>query len=141
MDTPEDGKDNRYPERVTDQAKYFGVSVERAVQIGNEAEEFTARTLSAKPFTVYTLWQDAHGSSKKQRFYGFVVTDKGSLSSLLVRNGPARIYGKRITLPDGTDSRAYLKKLEGLKEKAVKLKVGGWGSFSPASKFESAEKH
>jgi len=47
---------------------------------------------------------------------------------LLVSNGLARIYGKRITLPDGTDSRTYLAKLEALKEKATALKVGGWGS-------------
>jgi len=49
-----------------------------------------------------------------------------NLAELLVKNGLARIYGKRITMPDGTDSRAYLEKLGKLEQSAKQQKVGGW---------------
>jgi len=126
VDTPED--DDGFPDRVADQAAYFGISSEKSLKLGHTAADFSTKILSEKPFTVYTLWQDALGAGSQQRFYAYVVTDKGPLCELLVSNGLARIYGKRITLPDGTDSRTYLAKLEALKEKATALKVGGWGS-------------
>lgn len=66
------------------------------------------------------------GSSKKQRFFAMIEVDGKWLSSMLVENGLARIYGKRIQLPDGTDSRTYLDTLEKLKESAMKDKKGGW---------------
>jgi len=126
VDTPED--ESRFPDRIAEQAAYFGISSEKSLKLGHTAADFSTKILSEKPFTVYTLWQDALGASSQQRFYAYVVTDKGPLCELLVSNGLARIYGKRITLPDGTDSRTYLAKLEALKEKAMALKVGGWGS-------------
>ncbi len=127
VDTPEDGSDKRFPERVAEQAAYFGVSQERAFQVGDEAARFTAKTLGAKPFTIWTLWRDALGSSKRKRFYAMVEVDGRWLSSMLVENGLARIYGTRIQLPDGTDSRTYLEKLAELKAKAIAEKRGGWG--------------
>ena len=126
VDTPED--ENRFPDRVAEQAAYFGCTSERALEIGAMAAEYTTELLKQKPFTVYTLWQDALGSSKQQRFYAIVETGKGNLAELLVSQGLARIYGKRIQLPDGTDSRTYLEKLAGIKEKALGLKLGGWGA-------------
>ena len=39
------------------------------------------------------------------RYYAVVFTAEGNdLAELLVRNGPACIYGTRTPLPDGTDS-------------------------------------
>lgn len=126
VDTPED--ENRFPDRVAEQAAYFGCTSERALELGAMAAEYTTELLKQKPFTVHTLWQDAMGASKQQRFYAIVETGKGNLAELLVSQGLARIYGKRITLPDGTDSRAYLEKLTALKEKALSQKLGGWGT-------------
>ena len=48
VDTPEDAADTRFPERVAEQAAYFGVSPERAFQLGDMAAEFTSKVLSAK---------------------------------------------------------------------------------------------
>ncbi len=126
VDTPEDGKDTRFPKRIADQAGYFGMTAETVVKLGDRAAEFTAEKLSKKPFTVFTLWQDALGASKKQRFYAYIITDEGPLCELLVSSGLARIYGKRIQLPEGMDSRAYLQKLGGLEAKAKAGKLGGW---------------
>lgn len=127
VDTPEDGKDQRFPARVAEQAAYFGVSQERAFKLGDEAATFTKKVLSAQPFTVWTLWQDALGSSKRQRFYALVEVEGRLLTSMLVEEGLARIYGKRIQLPDGTDSQHYLKTLAKAEEKARLEKKGAWG--------------
>lgn len=128
VDTPEDGKDTRFPERIAEQAKYFGVSVDRVQELGHEAAEFTKKKLSAKPFTVYTLWQDAMGSSKKSRYYAMVEVDGRWLTGLLVQNGLARIYGKRITLPCGTSSREYLAILKASEDSAKRERLGGWST-------------
>lgn len=129
VDTPED--ENRFPDRVAEQAAYFGVTPARALRLGGEAAKFTMRELGAKPFTVYTLWQDALGSSKQKRYYGHVVTGKGPLCEQLVRHGLARIYGKRIQLPDGTDSPTYRARLAALEEEARAQKLGGWKPETP----------
>lgn len=126
VDTPEDTADQRFPARITEQAAYFGISYEAVLQIGDAAQTFTRETLSAAPFTVWTCGQDAMGASKQPRVYGIVETPKGNLAELLVSNGLARIYGKRITLPDGTDSRTYLAKLSALEAQAKSAGRGGW---------------
>lgn len=129
VDAPEDSADSRYPERLADQAAYFGVSPARAAKIGDEAAEFWATAL-AKPFTVFVCGQKAPGSSSRQRYYAMIETAEGKwLSSALVENGLARVYGKRIQLPDGTDSRTYLQKLGALEAEAKGAKRGGWGSL------------
>lgn len=128
VDTPEDGADTRFPDRIAEQAAYFGMTSKEVVKLGSEAAEFTTKKLSEKPFTVYTLWQDALGSSKKQRFYAYIVADEGPLCELLVSNGLARIYGKRIQLPDGTDSRTYLQELGKLEATAKTENRGGWAN-------------
>ncbi|HEY8900587.1 MAG TPA: thermonuclease family protein [Chthoniobacterales bacterium] len=127
VDTPEDSADQRYPERIADQSKYFGVSTTRALQLGDEAATFSSKTL-AKAFTVWTCWQKAPGASSRQRYYARISTPQGDLGELLVANGLARIYGKRITLPGGTSSRDYLDKLRAIESKAKAEGEGGWSA-------------
>ena len=97
-------------------------------RIGDAAALFTQKALSAAPFTVWTCGQDARGSSSQQRLYGIIRTGQGDLAEMLVKNGLARIYGKRVTLPDGTDSRAFLAKLGRLEDQAKLARLGGWGA-------------
>src|SRR2546430_907125 len=49
VDTPEE--ERVYVDRVVEQASYFGISTDAAVEIGREASEFTKRAL-ARPFTI-----------------------------------------------------------------------------------------
>lgn len=129
VDTPEDSNDRRYPERIADQARYFRVTTEQALALGDEASSFTSKVLS-KPFVVWTCWQKAPGASSRQRYYAMIEVSDGSdgrwLISMLVESGLARIYGKRITLPCGTSSRDYLALLEALEDSARRRGVGGW---------------
>lgn len=126
VDAPEDSADTRFPERIADQAEYFGVSPQRVVRVGDQAAAFTRRTLTNEPFSVFVCGQRAPGRSAKQRIYGLVQTNVGDLGELLVRNGLARIYGKRITLPDGTSSADYRAKLHRMEQEARSNRLGGW---------------
>jgi len=106
VDTPE--TDSRFPARVADQAADMGITPDQALKLGKKATEFTTKTLGSGPFTIWTCGQKALGSSKLQRWYGMIETKDGWLDQLLVKNGLARIHGKRITVPDGRTSREYL---------------------------------
>ena len=129
VDTPEE--ERVYADRIAEQAAYFGISADAALEVGKEAGEFTKRTL-AKPFTTYTRWRRALGRSAIWRYYAIVVTADGhDLNELLVSNGLARIYGTRTPLPDGRDSREYLAHLHELENEAKAAKRGGWGIVQP----------
>jgi endonuclease YncB( thermonuclease family) len=103
VDTPEE--ERVYADRIVEQAAYFGITPDVAIQIGREASEFTKRALT-KPFTIQTRWRPALGRSAIWRYYAIIVTADGhDLNELLVSAGLARIYGIRTPLPDGRDSR------------------------------------
>jgi hypothetical protein len=51
VDAPEE--ERVYADRIAEQAAYFGISTDAAVEIGREASEFTKEAL-AKPFTIHT---------------------------------------------------------------------------------------
>lgn len=109
--------------RSDDQAAYFGLTREQAVELGKEAKEFTARMLST-PFTIQTRWRQVFGP---KRYYACVYTADGSdLAELLVKHGLARIYGTRTALPDGRNSRLYLSQLRDLEATAKQVQLGGW---------------
>ena len=90
VDSPE--TDATLADRLDEQAKYFGITVAQALQVGEMAKTFTVEKLS-HPFTVYTCRQDALGRSKKERFYAIVQTGNQDLAEELVKNGLARIHG------------------------------------------------
>jgi endonuclease YncB( thermonuclease family) len=69
VDAPETNK--RYPDRVKEQAAYWDISEEQALQIGAQASKFSAELLK-KGFTILTKREDARGQSRIQRFYAIV---------------------------------------------------------------------
>jgi endonuclease YncB( thermonuclease family) len=125
VDTPEE--ERVYADRIAEQAAYFGITPDAAIEIGRAASEFTKQALT-KPFTIYTRWRRALGRSAIWRYYAIVVTADGrDLNELLVSAGLARIYGTRTPLPDGRDSRTYLAHLHELENEARAAKRGAWG--------------
>lgn len=124
VDTPE--AETAYRDRLDQQAAYFGIARERAVEVAHEAAVFTEKRL-ATPFTVWTRWRSALGRSALGRVYCIILDGNGEdLNEALVRNGLARIYGTRTTLPDGRDSRAYRDHLAELEAKAKQEGLGAW---------------
>ncbi len=114
------------PERLIDQAKYFGLSVPQVIEIGLDAKKFVDAKLS-EPFSVVTRLAEGLGRSKVQRIYGFVRTKEGDLGEQLVANGLARIHGTTAAPPGGSTSADEHEKLAQLENEAKRQKVGGWG--------------
>jgi len=124
VDTPE--CDNNYPKRIKEQSKYWKISKKETIKLGKNAKKFTKKMLDKK-FTVVTCWEDARGSSKKQRFFAFVKTSSGNdLAELLVSNGVARIYGMWADHPTGFNSKKLKENLKKIEKNAKKSEIGGW---------------
>lgn len=124
VDAPE--TDEMTPPRLVEQAKYFGITVPQAIEVGLAAKEFTRQKLS-HPFRVFTRMSDAMGRSKLERFYAFVQTKDGDLGEQLVRNGIARNYGFKAVPPGLRNSRPELEKLQQFEDQARQERIGGWG--------------
>ncbi len=124
VDAPE--TDMRIPDRVAEQAKYFHVTIQSALQIGLEAERFTRKKLS-RPFTIRTRKQDARGRSRRPRYFAVVQTETGDLGEQLIANGLARVYGAASGPPGMSTPEVEWRKLNQLEHKAKKQKIGGWG--------------
>src|SRR5437764_3422645 len=125
VDAPETSAEFR--DRVEEQAKYFGVTVDQALEVGDLAKQFTREKLTDS-FLVRTCWEDAGGRSRMQRFYAFVQTRTGDLGEQLVENGLARAH-PATAKPEGlTSAAAEWKNLIKLERKAKREKVGGWGA-------------
>jgi len=124
VDTPE--AETAYRDRIAEQAAYFGITKEQAIELAREASAFTEKHLAA-PFTVWTRWRSALGRSALGRNYVIIITADGrDLNELLVENGLARIYGTKTALYDGRDSKKYVARLAELEAKAKAEKRGGW---------------
>lgn len=124
VDTPE--VENEFPDRIKEQAKYFGLTPKEALRIGKIAQQFTHEKLAGKPFTVYTRWQDAKGESRLPRYYAHIVIEDKTLAELLVANGLARVFGTPANLPDRTTAAAFKARLEVLEAKAKSQHLGAW---------------
>jgi len=131
VDTAETSSDAQVEARIGEQATYFGITRGEALQLGKEATMFTSRQLAGN-FTVWTRYRNALGRSKLPRYYAVIQIGRADLAQLLVKNGLARIYGARTVLPDGIDSRSYLKILATLEQEAKKAHVGAWKSSAVA---------
>jgi len=124
VDAPE--TDEMTPGRLVEQAKYFGISVPQAIEVGRAATEFTREKLS-EPFIVFTHMSDAMGQSRLERFYAFIQTKEGDLGEQLVRNGLARIYGFKAAPPGLRNLRVEMEKLQQFENAAKQEKIGAWG--------------
>jgi len=124
VDAPE--IDEMTPGRLVQQAKYFGITVPQAIEVGRAAKEFTREKLS-QPFIVFTHMSDALGQSRLERFYAFVQTKEGDLGEQLVRNGLARIHGYKAAPPGLSNSRLEIEKLQQFENQARQERIGGWG--------------
>ncbi|OVE76326.1 hypothetical protein BVX97_01455 [bacterium E08(2017)] len=123
VDTPELNRD--VPERISDQAEYFGVSEERILEVAEEAREFTRKFLSGG-FAVFTRKQDAWGKSSKKRYFAMIKAGDKYLSEALIENGLARLYGYRVDLPNGKRWKKYLADLKVAEKAAKRSNKGGW---------------
>ncbi len=72
VDTPETAMDSQMESRIADQAAYFRITTDQALEIGKDAAAFTSKRLSGT-FTVYTRFRRAPGRSNRPRYYAVVM--------------------------------------------------------------------
>ena len=120
VDCPEEN--NFFPDRVAEQARYFGLSEKETLALGATAARFTREQLKG-PFTVSTRWEDAKGSSQLTREFANITVNGKDLAELLVENGLARIYGMREAVADPEQKLHHLRQLE---SRAKSRHVGAW---------------
>lgn len=136
VDTPE--TDSRFPERLQEQADYFGIPLEQIIEAGKMADDFTKELLAKKPFDAYTKYRDAMGASTQNRIYAMIKVDGRWLCELLVENGLARIHGVGDELPDGVSQRRHWARLRTLENTARREKRGIWGMNEPEARLARA---
>ncbi|MEM6915459.1 MAG: helix-hairpin-helix domain-containing protein [Verrucomicrobiota bacterium] len=123
---------NLFPDRVGDQARYFGSTTRRILELGATASSFLEAFLRGKEFSVYTMWEDGWGQAK--RSLGVVEVGNKTLSEILVENGLARIHGFRPSSawPGGVTSDVQLNRLRIAEKEAKRKRIGGWGDQNPS---------
>ncbi len=137
-DTPEAESGGYVTERVTEQAKEFGITEEESVEMGKKAAAFTRSVLS-RPFKVTTRGQNALGASQLKREYAFVETADGEdLAEMLISRGMARSYGEDAA-PPGESARALRSKYDRLEAKARRERVGAWGDGAAVPTMELSD--
>ncbi|NDG70000.1 MAG: hypothetical protein EBY32_01630 [Proteobacteria bacterium] len=123
VDCPE--TDMRFPERIEEQMKAFGLDANGIMAAGQRAHAFTVDALS-RPFSVLTKWEDARGASAQERFYAVVLVENKNLAEELVRSGLARAYGMYTDYPSEVGGRQFVAKLRRLQNQATRSKVGAF---------------
>ena len=113
----------QHADRVRQQADYFGITPEQAIEVGIMAKQYTEERLN-DGFVVVTRWHRVYGGSRK---YGRILIDGEDLAELLVANGLARIHGMRI---HGRTQEKMERLLE-LEEQAKADRMGAWGFSDP----------
>jgi endonuclease YncB( thermonuclease family) len=116
-----------YMDRVRDQARYFSIPEADVIASGKAATAHTQKFLRGE-FTVITQRADARGG-KEPRIFALVRKNNTMLSTDLVRNGLARIYGMptKGSWPNGVSPRVYLSTLKQHERAAQRSKTGIWG--------------
>lgn len=120
-----------HPQRVQEQARYFGVSSQRVTEEGQRAALYVSQLLKEHPFTVMTRWEEVPGLS---RYYALILVEISPgkqvyLADLLVQQGFARVAG--VTSPLPADARSisdYALELQELRRRAQQSKAGIWAA-------------
>ena len=118
--------ETKYADRIKEQAAYFGITEEQALELAHEATDFTTKQL-ARPFTICTNGRAAMGLSAGGRIYAFVFTaENADLNAALILNGLARIHGTSTKIPNGWTPQEYHDRLVAYEAQAKAAGSGGW---------------
>lgn len=134
VDAPE--TDRSIPERVKEQAEYWGITEAQVLKLATEAKRFTQRFL-AKGFTTYSKRENARGRSDRERYYAVIKAGGKDLAEALVSAGLVRVYGHDTPLPDGTAAKKHWADLRVAERAAKRAGRGAWGLASGETRLGS----
>ena len=126
VDCPE--TDDRFPDRIKEQAEHFGIPEKDVLRWGEKAKDFTKKFLRSG-FEVQTLKEETYSSGGAPRYFAIVLKGKERLAEALVEAGLARAYGKPVHWPPRGrgDMWTFMKDLKEIEARAKRKKVGMWG--------------
>lgn len=114
-------------QRIREQAEYFGITPERAVEIGQQAKHEVRDVLDGRKLRIWTKWEDPFGD----RRYRALIEVPGEaglwLHEWLVDRGLGRIHTRGAELPDGTSRREQERRLRERERVAKEAGRGAWG--------------
>ncbi len=119
---------NLFPERVAEQAEYFGVSRARAIDLGKFATTYVSGLLDKRDgFTLFTKWQDGRG--QKKRILAIIEINGKTLAETLAEQGLVRIHGYQTEdpWPKGMTPETMGRRLRSAEHRAKMAQRGGWG--------------
>lgn len=117
-----------FHDRVRQQAKHHGRSVNEVLEIGRYGTRVVAEALS-NPFSIITRRENALGRSSIPRIYAFVITSDGyDLGQVLLSEGLARAYGV-VSAPPGRAENEIIEEYHHLENFA---RQKGYGIYSPS---------
>lgn len=103
--------DKRYPDRIREQAEYFGIAENRVAYWGERATRFTRRFLKGEDIVVYTKKEKSGSKSSKNRYYAVIEVDEERLDEALVAAGLARAYGMAAAYPRRHSDKVFQSRL------------------------------
>lgn len=118
------GRSNR--QRVEEQARYFGLTPERAVAVGVAAKEYVHELLAGEAFTLQTEWDDPFADRRYHAFVRAPGPGPTWLHERLVERGLARIHTKGAVLPGGVLEAQQRARLAEIERSARSRGQGGW---------------
>ncbi len=126
VDCPE--TDDRYPDRIKEQADHFGIPEKDVLRWGEKAKDFTKAFLRSR-FEVQTMREETYSSGGETRYFAIVLAEEKRLAEALVESGLARAYGKPVQWPPGGrgDLWTFMKDLQEIEARAKRKKAGIWG--------------
>lgn len=125
-----------HPQRIHDQAKWFGLTEAGhgvIVETGQEALAYVRRLLATCRYTVITRWERVPNTV---RYYALISVEHQPgkppvwLGDLLIGEGYGRVHGLTTPFPAASDGRTipeYLQDLKRLSQDARRRKAGIWG--------------
>lgn len=123
VDAPE--MDSTLPDRVTEQAAYFGISRDQVPELAQAAKRHAAEFLK-DGFTAVTCWQKARGPGSMERFFALLRVGERDLARELVAQGLVRIHGPAASWPEPSKTGAALRELRLIEADAKAQGAGGW---------------
>jgi len=138
VESPEPVLTEASSRQISKLGRHFGdVELDKLVELGGEARDFTLRKLAERPFRIATTYQPPVGDpGLRASVMAFVLLRNADgseeyLSEVLVREGYAAVVGMPAHLPFGEPRDAFREYLQKVESEARAQRKGIWAHGRP----------